>query len=418
MDASIVIATRNRRWLLEQTLRSIAAIDHDIEFEVVIADHGSSDGTDGLIASYAGAFPVTVIDVPYRHESIADPKNAGARAAKGKILIFVDSGMICPPHFIEAHVERHATAGDLLLAAAIFGWDSEDDGDDFWRSLDLARLPAALPARFADPRALRWSESAGAPWMLVWGANMSMRRDAFLAAGGFDSDMSGWGWDDLELAYRLCRAGLHVSYGPDAWAVHYPHPRAPLERRMSSARENWLRAYLRHREPALETWEACDFWDHGRCHQLLMEVALRIADRLPSPPPRRGSADRRVLFGFRPSNDGVAGDTFIAPGATPQSAAECVRSFGIRTWLPEAYADTALVAPTLLAYDQTPSPGWPPLAHFILKELSRVAKRLVLVDPPGPETSEMTRLRHLAATAGVSMLGVSSAVANEGAERR
>ncbi|GAA2848311.1 hypothetical protein GCM10010517_05570 [Streptosporangium fragile] len=389
MDLSIVIATRDRRALLDRTLTSIEAGRGAPECEVVVVDHGSRDGTAELLEEYAARLPLRVVSLEFRGESIAEPKNAGAEAARGDLVVFVDSGVLCSPGFAGAHLAAHRLAPASCVAGAVLGWDSEDETDPFWATVDAARMPERpapeWPESLADPRAPRFDPDGGAPWLLMWGANLSVPRRDFLAAGGFDTGMSGWGWDDLELAFRLSRSGLRQVYAPDAWALHYPHPRASLASRMETSRRNWLRAYTRHGgAPELELWDRCDFWEYAECLSRVERTWREAARRLAAPPPRPGGAGRRVLFGFAPPDRPEPGDVFVLPpGVVRSPHPGVVTAYGLRTPLADRSADVAVVSPALLAFDWPPSPGWPPLVETMLREAVRVGGRIEVAGPGG-----------------------------------
>jgi hypothetical protein len=55
----------------------------------------------------------------------------------------------------------------------------------------------------------------------VVGRNFSLLRADLEAAGGFDEGFPGYGWEDVELAVRLCAHGVIIAYEPDALGHHY-----------------------------------------------------------------------------------------------------------------------------------------------------------------------------------------------------
>jgi GT2 family glycosyltransferase len=397
--ASIVIATRNRRDLLARTLRSLEQLEPGCSFEVIVVDHGSTDRTAELIA--ASPLPIRRLEVPFTHESIADPKNAGARAARADLLVFLDSGMVCPPSFVKAHIEAHrAQPTQSIVGGAVVGWDCEDDDGDYWRAVDAGQL-TPVPAHLADERPARWPTCTETLWMLVWGANMSVSRRAFLDGGGFDTAMRGWGWDDLELVFRLERHGVRPAFSEQAWAVHYPHPRASLPARLAAAEVNWLHAYDRHRCADLETWESCGYWEHTDALRGLRRTVRSPGWARSTPPARDATTGERVLFGFAVADAPDPRDTYIvAPGSKP-GAARAVESFGLRTALPDSCASVAIASPNLLDLDWNVDPGWKPLAVVVLRELARLAARVELMVPATAPAARI-RLGELVAVAGLT----------------
>jgi glycosyltransferase involved in cell wall biosynthesis len=85
---SVIIPTLNEQKYVEHTLKSIKNQDYEGKFEIIIADGGSRDKTLQIARKYADR----VITAGKR--GIGAGRNAGASAAKGEILIFVDADTI------------------------------------------------------------------------------------------------------------------------------------------------------------------------------------------------------------------------------------------------------------------------------------------------------------------------------------
>jgi GT2 family glycosyltransferase len=381
--ASVVVPTRNRARLLELTLETLSA-QEGASFEVVVVDHGSSDTTASVCARYARRLPLETVSLPFRGTSISEPKNAGLEAAAAPLTIFVDSGILCPRGFVAAHVAAHADGAARLAWGRIHAFEEEDDAAELWGELRLDDVSVALvPPGLRDERPARLEECAAVPWLLAWGCNMSAGTDLLRGLGGFDPVFVGWGWDDLELAFRLELAGASVDPAPGADAVHYPHPRTPVAERWRTATENWLRAYDRHRHPALELWPTCWYWDYA---PLLAELTRRL-DLIPPELralPRDGdprAAGDVVWWGFEAGHDDRrAAVGFARP--EPGQPARPGESFGLRTPFPDGRFDTAVVSrPYLDALRFHVNPVLLPLADHALREAERVARRVVVVDP-------------------------------------
>src|SRR6185437_4545600 len=95
-------------------------------------------------------------------------------------------------------------------------------------------------------------KSSNIPWFYGWTANLSMPREAYLAAGGFDLELKGWGFEDVDLCYRLSRCGLKFSFVDDGWGIELPQPRKPMQERLGTHLQNMLQCYSKYRSLALE----------------------------------------------------------------------------------------------------------------------------------------------------------------------
>ena len=117
-DVSIIIPARNEEEYLPRTLTSIDALDTDVLHEVIVSDGGSEDDT----LEIARAFDVRVVDereydLPVGGSGIAHGRNAGARAATGDWLAFVDADTVLRPVYLDSMLD-FATEHDLAAASS------------------------------------------------------------------------------------------------------------------------------------------------------------------------------------------------------------------------------------------------------------------------------------------------------------
>ncbi|MBU2500646.1 glycosyltransferase [bacterium] len=212
MDLSVVIPTHNKQALLARTLEALGRQDPGpgVRWEVVVVDDGSTDGTGGRLEELARTFPVhlTVVTPP-ENVGRARARNLGARAARGRFLVFLDDDIMAPDGLLAAHLQLVRGRPDLgTIGFAVT--DSDLIDAPHFHYLDtrgVARLPAGVaPARYFV------TQNAGVP------------REAFLGIGGFDEEFSGYGFEDMELAFRLeDLAGLRFHALTRPVPVHIHH---------------------------------------------------------------------------------------------------------------------------------------------------------------------------------------------------
>lgn len=199
LKASVVVPTYNRRELLRRTLDSLAKQTvAPGSFEVVVVDDGSTDGTAELAASFQAPYALQYVHQPNKGRSAA--RNAGVRAARADLIVFLDSDIAVAPTFIAAHLEAHT---EPLLVANGPVIHVETTTAPLEGSPTLADMSTAF---FAT-------------------GNVSVGRQHLERAGLFDEDFAEYGWEDLELGDRLRDLGLRAVPAPLARGYHYNPPR-------------------------------------------------------------------------------------------------------------------------------------------------------------------------------------------------
>jgi GT2 family glycosyltransferase/peptidoglycan/xylan/chitin deacetylase (PgdA/CDA1 family) len=227
---SVVIPTFQRR---ETVARSVAALDRQSfrDFEVVVSVDGSTDGTAAALRSLSTSFPLRVIEQTNRGRAAA--VNAGAEAAGGEILLILDDDMSADPELLAEHDRSHrdgaeVVMGDLPLDPAspsnLLSW-----GVGWWA--------ANRGERLSEPGA-----EIGIADLLT--GQISISRAAFEAVGGFDVGFTRdglFGGEDLDLGYRLLKAGYEIGFNPRAISCQYydVDPLAYLDRAYETGRSDW-----------------------------------------------------------------------------------------------------------------------------------------------------------------------------------
>ncbi|HSI64970.1 MAG TPA: glycosyltransferase, partial [Candidatus Saccharimonadia bacterium] len=160
---SIIIPAHNEETLLGRTLDAVIAATRALDHpsEIIVVDDASTDRT----ASIALEHGVRVVAV--QHRQIAATRNAGARAANGEMLLFVDADTIVNGAAVRAVVT--AMQNGAVGGGCMFYFEG--------------RLP--LYARFIQAIATPLYRVA----KLASGCFFFCKREAFQAVGGFDEKL-------------------------------------------------------------------------------------------------------------------------------------------------------------------------------------------------------------------------------------
>lgn len=184
MNLSIIIPVKNDAQGLDACLSSIklAATDN-IDYEVLVADNGSTDNTV-KVATEHGAFVIMAPDV-----TVSTLRNLAAKQAKGEVLAFIDADCSVCPNWFES-IQRHLDNS----AVVCFGSPPTIPDNATWIQSCWYQVRRKLsPSHQAFD--IEWLESM----------NLFVRRDAFQAVEGFDESMITC--EDYDLCTRLKEQG-------------------------------------------------------------------------------------------------------------------------------------------------------------------------------------------------------------------
>ncbi len=196
---SIIVPVRDHATELECCLWAIGdSARGRREVEVLVVDAGSRDGS-AEVARRAGVTVVRAGGV-----TAAGARNAGARAAAGELLAFVDADIVICADWIDVAL---TVFEDPWLAAAGTRPFAPPDGNWVQRAVDLMR------SHPESRRPVRW----------LGAGNWVLRRRAFEQAGGFDSALETC--EDVDLSLRLRRGGFRLIDEPGLACVHLGDPR-------------------------------------------------------------------------------------------------------------------------------------------------------------------------------------------------
>ena len=212
MFISVVIPTYNRRFILEKCLQALEHQDPSGEienYEVVVVDDGSSDGTPDWLRQNASQFPKVRL-VEQQHGGPAEGRNRGVDHAKGDVIVFIDSDLDVTSSFLASHARALSRR-----------WNQQGD------RLCFTYGAVINTANFDQPTAER-HKLRDLSWAYFATGNVAIDREVLERSGLFDLGFRLYGWEDLELGERLRQMGVELVKCPEAVGYHW-HPAFRLE---------------------------------------------------------------------------------------------------------------------------------------------------------------------------------------------
>jgi glycosyltransferase involved in cell wall biosynthesis len=201
---SVVLATFNRANLLEDTLRTVLAQTHD-DFELIVCDDASSDGTPVVMAEWTVRDPRILYVRQPRNLGLAGNVRRGIALAKAELVAVLYDGDVYDPRLLERWVAALRACPE---AAFVFNAYNQLDADGGIEVTYREHLDSCVPGRVLLERIYfrRWHFSSP-----VWGTVM-LRKSRYVAAGGLDTRFSFVA--DVDLYLRLAETNC-VAYVPE-----------------------------------------------------------------------------------------------------------------------------------------------------------------------------------------------------------
>lgn len=230
---SVIVSTYNRPKAISAVLRALSK-QSDKNFEIVVADDGSSSETANVVREWQTRWKDRIIHVWHSDEGfrLAEIRNRAIAASSGGYFVFLDGDCIPPTDFVGQHrrlsergwmvcghrlmlaetFTRTAMQQNLAIEDWTFGqWLGELRRGSIDRLSPFARLPGSNWRR----RLIKQRTNK------VRGCNMAFWRSDIFKVDGFDADFVGWGHEDNDLATRLGMIGVGLKDG--RWATGVFH---------------------------------------------------------------------------------------------------------------------------------------------------------------------------------------------------
>ncbi|MGB7438091.1 MAG: glycosyltransferase [Candidatus Acidiferrum sp.] len=209
---SIVIPTHNRPQTLQKAISAYCSQTALQEIsEIVVIDDGSTDSTSTVVNRMAKESVTPIRYIRQENKGPAAARNLGIRVAESPLILFTDDDIIPQHDLVAEHVKFHnAHAGESTAVLGFVTW-----------------LPDLAPTPFMD-----WYGSevlfafskinaqTEVDYRYFYTCNISLKKDFLLANGMFDEEFKVAAFEDIELGFRLSKAGMRLFYNPQAVAYH------------------------------------------------------------------------------------------------------------------------------------------------------------------------------------------------------
>ncbi|MCU7741457.1 glycosyltransferase [Priestia megaterium] len=289
IEISVIIPSYNK---YPQNLFTLFSLENQTfdtsKMEVIFIDDNSTDSTESAIVGYPFPYLLKYIKCE-KNGGRARARNLGIKAASGKVIIFLDAEILVEKNFIKKHYLTHQENPNSVVSAVmqlkgiysvIFKDFEQKQLDHFynlinenvkylkkWNSLkdnkeclemitkeDILKnnfqdLTFSKPLeKFYEEELLQYYGDLFSgfhfPWLAFMSGNVSVRKEMLDKAGYFDENFEGYGWEDIELGYRLYLTGVNFLNQKYIQSYHQEHP--VTGGNMNQARKNYQLFQKKH----------------------------------------------------------------------------------------------------------------------------------------------------------------------------
>lgn len=281
MTVSLIIPTYNKLPRLKLALASLEKQSYPYDqFEVILIDDGSSDGTKEYVNQLNIEYDLRYIGQTNAGRSAA--RNRGIDEAKNDLIIFTDDDLVLHPRYIEEHVkvqkEKSSVVHGKIINIPYLKFFEDPIKGTFYphlggtlnlsdemkkKCISIDDILHRFSEKIAPNKKLTAFETViqtlfekhypKGCWFGFTGGNTAVPRVFLEETGGFDENFGlQWGCEDLELGYRLYKKGFHFSYGHHAINYHLAHYRATFSEEHKDAADYF---YQKHHEKMILTFQ-------------------------------------------------------------------------------------------------------------------------------------------------------------------
>ena len=201
---TVVVPTYNRKKLLKNLLDSLYNQSYpDSKSEIIVVDDGSKDGTREMVEIYQKDTNRNLKYFYQQNKGVAAARNTGIKNSNGAFIVFIDDDCMASGNWLQEMAKGYdnfnvAGVGGLIKAIVTKSIISE-----YCSYIGVMEKPIMQ----------------GDTVKYLVGANSSFRKEHLNAVGWFNETIP-LGGEDLDISFRLERAGYELKFNPEAIIYH------------------------------------------------------------------------------------------------------------------------------------------------------------------------------------------------------
>jgi len=239
---SIIIPTYNRKNSLKFVINNFFRQNYPkSRYEIIIVDDGGKDGTSDMIKKIKTScnfkyiyWPRKNIAVDKKFKKFAKfynrvglARNIGLKHAQGEIIVFNDSDILVSADNLKKHNYYHNKHSNIIVKSfrMLLPGTFKPSNSNYINSINLDKI--AIPDRFdrfakSDNKIYDLSVEG---WQKIVTANLSIRKKYIEKIDGFSRDFVFWGFEDIDLGYRLSKQEMKLVWDKRMKVYHQYHPK-------------------------------------------------------------------------------------------------------------------------------------------------------------------------------------------------
>jgi glycosyltransferase involved in cell wall biosynthesis len=206
MFISVIIPVYNQLVQIKELIDSLENQTYPLgDFEVIISDDGSTDGTTQFLESYKGKLDLKSI-IPTQKGSRAKARNNGLEIARGTHILFLDGDLTADKKLLEQHAFAHERHENSVFIGKVEPCHLQRNNILDWYRVSRGGQKLAkgkpIPARYFATN------------------NASIPKTLISKSGKFNESYTSWGGEDTEMGYKLEKTGATFYYLSEALTFH------------------------------------------------------------------------------------------------------------------------------------------------------------------------------------------------------